>query len=98
MPMYAVLGRFTQEGIDHLGENIGVGRQAAGELRERLGIKQVAALFTMGQYDIVNILEAPDDETMTKYTVSISKRGRFRTETLRGYSVEEWTDLIRQLP
>ncbi|MFQ5860895.1 MAG: GYD domain-containing protein [Dehalococcoidia bacterium] len=99
MPMYATLGKFTQQGIEGLSAEERARRaQTYEQLRIALGIRQVAVVFTMGQYDVVSIDEAPDDETMTKYSVALSKTGFVRTETLRGFTRDEWAALVSQVP
>jgi len=51
----------------------------------------------MGQYDVVIVAEAPDDETITKVALSIGSRGAIRTETLRAYKEDEYRKIIAAL-
>lgn len=97
MPMFAMLVKWTQmraENPDKIAETTEKSRKIA----ESLKIKTIATIYTMGQYDIVGIGEAPSDEAMTKYTLAVGKLGAIRTETLRGYTYEEFTKLIKEMP
>ena len=51
---------------------------------EALGLKVHAQYALMGQYDFLNIIEAPDDETMAKAAIMLAARGTMRTTTLPG--------------
>ena len=52
----------------------------------------------MGQYDIVLIVEAPDDRTMAKATLAVGSLGNVRTETLRAFTEDEYRKVIADLP
>ncbi len=52
----------------------------------------------MGRYDVVAIVEAPDDKTITKLNLSVASAGNVRTETLRAFSESEYRDIIAGLP
>ena len=68
-------------------------REVAAEV-EALGLKVHAQYALMGQYDFLNILEAPDDQTMAKAAIMLAARGTMRTTTLPAIPVE---DLINRL-
>ena len=61
---------------------------------EALGLKVVAQYALMGQYDFINIIDAPDEQTMAKAAVMLAARGTMRTTTLPAIPVE---DLIARL-
>jgi uncharacterized protein with GYD domain len=48
----------------------------------------------LGPYDIVGILEAPDDETVTAFALKLSSGGNVRTTTMRAYTREEMSSII----
>jgi uncharacterized protein with GYD domain len=52
----------------------------------------------MGQYDLVLVAEAPDDETIAKLVLSLGSKGTVRTETLRAYTEDEFRKIIAALP
>lgn len=92
MPMFVVLGRFTDEGAKNLADLVsGIEQNSA--RAESLGIKNHGWYMTQGHYDYLVIAEAPDAETIMKQVVGVSSSGRARTETLRAFTLDE----IRQL-
>ena len=56
------------------------------------------ALFRLGQYEIVVIAEAPDDEAMATATLGIGSIGNIRTTTLKTFTQDEFFQLIERLP
>jgi uncharacterized protein with GYD domain len=54
--------------------------------------------LVIGQYDIVSVVEAPDDETMAKIALSLGSQGNIRTETLRAFTEDEYREMISGLP
>ena len=61
---------------------------------EAMGLKVVAQYALMGQYDFLNLIEAPDEQTMAKAAVMLAARGTMRTATMPAIPVE---DLIARL-
>ena len=96
MPTYINLSKFTQQGASTVKDfprrfatNI-----EAGKAR---GVTVKDAYVTMGQYDLVVILEAPDDETAVE-SMLIAGQGNSRPETLRAFSMEEFEKIADRLP
>jgi uncharacterized protein with GYD domain len=88
MPTYVVLAKMTQQGIQ-TAKDIPQRRTAAKEAAKALGITWREGYLTMGQYDVLLILDAPDDETMAKFALQIGTRGNLSTQTLRAFSEAE---------
>ena len=96
MPNYVCLVRFTQEGIRKLGAT--TRRSAALEANAKeLGATIHQTYWTVGQYDLVHILEAPDDETAAALVFSLGALGNVRTETLRAFSGEEMEGILEKV-
>jgi len=94
--MFVVLGKFTDQGAKNI-QNI---RQAAKENMERgqrLGIKNHGWYLTQGAYDVVVIAEAPDAETMLAQAAGVAGTGNTRTETLRGFTLDEVDQALQKL-
>jgi uncharacterized protein with GYD domain len=51
----------------------------------------------VGRYDLVGIVDAPDDQTLTTALLRTAGAGNLRTETLRAFTAEEMSDIERQL-
>ncbi|HEV3451588.1 MAG TPA: GYD domain-containing protein [Acidimicrobiia bacterium] len=88
MPTYVVLAKMTQQGIQ-AAKDIPQRRAAAKETAKALGITWLDGYLTMGKYDVVLLLDAPDDETMAKFALQIGSRGNLSTQTLRAFSEAE---------
>ena len=52
----------------------------------------------MGSYDIVEVIEAPDDESITRLALAVALAGNVRTTTLRAFSEKEFEKIVRSLP
>jgi len=75
------------------------GRSKAGSLPDRvaevdkriasLGGKSIGNWLTMGRFDQVSVVEAPDDETAAKLLMIVAERGNAQTETLRAFTMDE---------
>jgi uncharacterized protein with GYD domain len=56
---------------------------------EAMGLKVVVQYALMGQYDFLNVIEAPDEATMARAAITLASRGTMRTTTFQAISVEE---------
>jgi len=92
MASYVVLAKWTQQGIQGASEG-SKRRAAAREVAKSLGATIKQAYMTMGAYDLVIIVEAPDDETVAKLALRVGGAGNLSTQTLRAFDEAE-TDAI----
>ena len=95
MPTYVTLINWTDEGISNVRETIQRADSAA-ELAQQHG-GSLQTYWTVGPYDLVGILDAPDDESATSFLLQIGMRGHVRTTTLRAYNREEMSGIIQSL-
>jgi len=68
------------------------------KIMDAMGISMKALYFTFGRYDLVIIVEAPDDDAALKCLLAVSSRGGVTFETLKAISGEKAGELIKQLP
>jgi uncharacterized protein with GYD domain len=68
-------------------------RQVTSEV-EAMGLRVIAQYALMGQWDFLNIIEAPDETTLAKAAISLAARGTMRTMTLQAVPID---DLIARL-
>ncbi len=61
---------------------------------EALGGKSIGNWLTMGRFDQIAVVEAPDDETAAKLLMVVAERGNAVTETLRGFTMDEVRGLL----
>ena len=66
-------------------------------LIEEAGGKLVGVWVTLGRYDVVEVFEAPDDETALEIVTKLGQAGGDDTETLRAFTREEAEEIIRKL-
>ena len=96
MPNYVVLMNWTDQGIRTARETV-QRRDQADSLAERYGARIEQVYWTVGPYDIVTILEAPDDESATAMLLELGSGGNLRTTTLRAYEREEMSGIVQRL-
>src|SRR5262249_14634190 len=96
MPMYVVLSNFTESGRTDV-KNTSERLSRLGPVADKLGVKVVANAITMGQYDVVTIMEAPDDATIARVVGTVLSRGYVTTQTMRGFSIEEFAQITSNL-
>ena len=96
MPHYISLMRWTTAG--RAGLPAWRDRVEDGErLIEESGGKLVGVWVTLGRYDVVEVFEAPDDETALEIITKLQRHGAEETETLRAFTREEAEKIIRKL-
>ena len=96
MPHYITLMRWTTQGV--AGLPAWRDRVEEGErVIEGAGGKMVGVYVTLGRYDVVEIFEAPDDDTAAEIVMKLERHGAEQTETLRAFTREEAEEIIRRL-
>lgn len=98
MPVYVVLSKFTARGREAIREHPARMRAAARRAAEVYGARLIAGYVTMGAYDEVAIVEAPDEDTVARMALMIGARGYSTTETLRAFDADQFESLLRDLP
>ena len=95
VPTYVSLMNFTDQGISNVKESPQRADSAA-ELAQKHG-GSVQLYWTVGPYDLVAILEAPDDESATAFLLEAASLGNVRSTTLRAYDREEMSSILERL-
>jgi uncharacterized protein with GYD domain len=90
MPIFIMLTRLTSNGVKTLKDNPGRVQEVNKEV-EQLGIKVLSQWATLGEYDFVSVVEAPDEKTMAKVSVELGSRGTTSNETMSAIPAEEFT-------
>ena len=89
MPTYVMLTKLTPEGVQTLKNNPSRILEVNKELAQ-LGAEVKAQWAVLGQYDFVNVVEAPDEKTMARVSLELGSRGTASYETLTGIPVEDF--------
>ena len=97
MPSYITLLSWTEQGIRNLKESP-ARLDAAKDVFRSMGAEIKEFYLVTGQYDMVIVTEAPDDETVARLALATASQGAVRTVTLRAFTEEEYRKIIGDLP
>jgi uncharacterized protein with GYD domain len=97
MATYIALVSFTDQGVRHIRQTTERAK-ALSNAATNLGVKIKDIYWTMGAFDAVFIADAPDDETVAAFAVSMGSLGNIRTQTLRAFSAEEMNRVLEKVP
>jgi uncharacterized protein with GYD domain len=89
MPVYLMLTTLTEKGVQTLHANPGRLREVNRDVEE-LGAKVLHQWASLGAYDFVNVVEAPDDITIAKVSVALGARGSAKLESLPLLSIDDF--------
>jgi uncharacterized protein with GYD domain len=89
MPKYVMLSTLGPDGAATLVTNPERLRQVNQEV-EAMGVKVVAQYALLGNYDFLNIIEAPDEKAIARVAMTLAARGTLKTTTLTAIPVEEF--------
>ena len=96
MPMYVVLYNFTDEGLKNAKDTVKRARENRAE-NERRGFRIHGLYWTQGQYDLVAIVEAPDERSMMAGLLNVAGAGNVRSQTLRAFSEAEMEAVVADI-
>ena len=89
MPTYVMLTTLSAEGVQTVKNNPARIREVNKEI-ESLGASVKAQWATLGRYDFVNVVEAPDEKTMARVSMELGSRGTARYESLAAIPIDEF--------
>ncbi len=96
MPTYINLVTWTDQGIRNINEapqRIDAFRKTV----EAAGGKLTGFYVTMGKYDIVTIVEAPNDEALANIALKTGSKGSVRTETMKAFTEQEFRNILAKM-
>jgi uncharacterized protein with GYD domain len=93
MATYVVLGKLTQQGVATI-KDVQQRRDAAKEAAKALGITWREGWLTMGRYDVVMVVDAPDDVAVATFLLQTAGRGNLTTQTLRAFDDTEIESIV----
>jgi uncharacterized protein with GYD domain len=96
MATYVVLGNFTDQGIRNAKDSP-KRAEAFKEMAKTFGVTVKELVWTQGRYDVVTILEAPDEQAAMSLSLSLCALGNVRTETLRAFSAADMTKIVGKM-
>ncbi len=93
MPMYIMLTRLTSDGVKTLKDNPSRVHEVNKEV-EQMGVTVQSQWATLGEYDFVTVVEAPDEQTMAKLSIEMGSRGTVMNQTLTAIDAEAFTNSL----
>lgn len=96
MATYIALSNFTDQGIRNVKDTT-KRADAVKDAAKKFGANMMQIYWTLGRYDLIAIIEAPDDKSATAFALAIGAAGNVRTETLRAFSKEEMNGILGKM-
>lgn len=93
MNTYVALVTWTQKGIEEFRESPSRVEKARAAIAAAGG-EMKSFYLTLGRYDMVTVIEAPDDAAYAKVMLVLGSKGGVRTETLRAFPEDEFRDIV----
>jgi uncharacterized protein with GYD domain len=93
---YILLINWTQQGINRIKDSSDRFSSFKASV-EKAGGKMIGGYYTMGEYDVVVVIEAPNDETVMSLMLKVGSAGNVRTKTLKAFTAEEGIKIIKDL-
>jgi uncharacterized protein with GYD domain len=89
MPTYIMLSNLTPEGVQTVKNHPQRIREVNKEV-EQMGARVVSQWALLGQYDFINVIEAPDEKTMAKISLELGSRGTASYQSLAAIPIEDF--------
>jgi|SRR5829696_6399636 len=96
MPTYIALLTWTGQGVKNVKDSpsrLDAGREAF----KKIGVTIKDSYLTMGPYDLVCIIEAPDDEAFATAMLSLGAQGNVKTETLKAFTEDQYRKICASI-
>lgn len=97
MSIYVMLINYTEQGIRNI-RGSPKRADAARFLARSCGAEMKDLYLTMGQYDLIAIVEAENDDAVAKFALALGSIGNVRSTSLRAFSEQEYRNIIETLP
>ena len=95
MPLYIMMTNLTDEGRKTVKTNPQRIKEVNKEVEE-MGVKILAQYVALGQFDFINILDAPDNQTIARVATELGARGTLQTNTLAAMTLDEYIASVRK--
>ncbi|MRG54113.1 Uncharacterized protein, contains GYD domain [Phyllobacterium sp. YR620] len=96
MTTYVVLLNWTELGLKNAGDSPNR-LDGAKKMLKEMGGSFDQFFLTMGEYDMVGIMTAPDDAVMARFTLGLGQKGFVRTRTLKAFPEAAYREIIKSL-
>ena len=97
MSHYILLINWTEQGISRIKESSDRYNSFKASV-EKAGGKLIGGYYTFGEYDVLIIIEAPNDEAVMSLMLKVGSAGNVRTKTMKAFTAEEGLNIIKNVP
>jgi uncharacterized protein with GYD domain len=97
MSACVLLGTFTDQGIHNVKDTI-KRADSVRAMAKKAGIVVTEIYWTLGQFDVVLVLDAPDEAAATSLALTIGSLGNVRTQLMRAFTADEIVPIVRAMP
>lgn len=97
MITYIGLLSFSEKGIQGIKETT-KRAAAAKEVARKFGVNMREILWTMGEHDMICVLEAEDEQSLAAFSLGTAMQGNVRTHSMRAYTASEMDKILAKLP
>ena len=95
MPIYILMSTLTDEGWKTIKDKPERIKEVNREL-EKYGVKVLNQYATLGPYDFVNIVDAPDNKTIAKISIELGSRGTIQIKSMPAIPVDEFITAVKK--
>ena len=95
MPKYIMLSNLTDEGWKTVKEKPERIKEVNQELKA-LGVKVIHQYAILGPYDFINIVEAPDNETIAKVSIELGSRGTIKITSMAAITIDDFITSLKK--
>lgn len=96
MATYMALSSFTDQGVRTIKDST-KRADAVREAAKKFGANMTQLYWTLGQYDLVAVIDAPDDASATAFSLAIASAGNVRMQTMRAFSRDEMGGILAKI-
>lgn len=96
MATYVVLGTFTDQGMRNVKQTTQRADAARGAAKE-LGVNMREIYWTQGQYDLVTLVDAPDETSLSAFGLKLASAGNVKFQTLRAFTKDEMDKILAKM-
>ncbi len=97
MVTYIGLLKFTDKGLQGIKQTT-QRAAAAKEVAQRMGVNMREIYWTLGEYDLVCVLEAADESALNAFNLAVAMQGNVRSQSLRALTAAEMDKVLAKLP
>ena len=95
MPRYILLSTLTTEGRKTVKQNPNRIKEVDNEI-ESMGIKILKQYATLGPFDFINIVEAPNKDAISKLSIELTSRGTIKIKTLPAIDIDSFVEYLKK--